>query len=310
MKPPLSLPVTLNRHQVYIFPTLYGFLFIGVLLAMLAGSINYDNNMGFLLVFLLGGIAFVSMIHTYRNLFALVILSASAEPVFAGDIANFKFMVRSKSVDRKAIGASFKGGDAVIENIGVGTDTSIDVKTAALNRGVFQPGRLTLWTRFPAGLFRAWCVLDLDLKCIVYPKPIAGPITHKMGTGNSEENNHSLVRGLDDFAGLKTYQPGDPIRRIAWKSLSRGLGVFSKDFEGDESTSMWFDYESMTAMDPENRLSRMCYMVLKAHNMNVEYGIKLPGKSIPPGKGDRHKNRCLKALALFGKSNEAQESRF
>jgi len=40
-------------------------------------------------------------------------------------------------------------------------------------------------------------------------------------------------------------------------------------------------------------------MVLKAHHMNAEYGLSLPGRTIAPGKGERHKHQCLKSLALF-----------
>lgn len=292
--------MTLNRHRVYIFPTTYGFLFMGVLFAMLAGSINYNNNLGFLLVFLLGAITLVSMIHTYRNLIGLTVLSTSVNPVFAGDIAVVRFTVRSETTRRTAIAAAFKGHDTALENIAARIDTFIDVKAPSRDRGIYRPGRLTLWTRYPLSLFRAWSVIDLDLNCIVYPKPIPGPFIRAMGMGNVEQNGTSHDHGADDFSGLKVYQAGDPIRRIAWKSLSRGLGVFSKNFEGDGRAALWLDYETITGTDPEKKLSRICDMVLKAHTMNVEYGLTLPGKTIPPDKGDRHKHKCLKALALFG----------
>lgn len=302
MKQEISLPLTLNRHRIYIFPTLYGFLFIGVLFAMLVGSINYNNNLGFLLVFLLGGIALISMLHTYRNLLGLVVLSISVDSVFAGDMALFRILVRSGPArERTAVVAAFSNSDTSIEDIPADTDARIDIKAETQVRGIFRPGRLTLWSRFPLSLFRAWAVLDMDLSCIVYPKPVAGRLIHTTGAGDVEADGGKQERGADDFAGLKQYRPGDPVRQIAWKSLSRGLGVFSKDFEGDGRAAVVFDYHAMDARDPEVRLSRICDMVLKAHNMNIEYGLALPGKTISPGKGDRHKHQCLKALALFGR---------
>ena len=60
------------------------------------------------------------------------------------------------------------------------------------------------------------------------------------------------------------------------------------------------DYDAIRAQDPETRLSRLCDMVIKVSAMNLEYGIRLPDEIIAPGKGDRHRDLCLKRLALFG----------
>ena len=40
-----------------------------------------------------------------------------------------------------------------------------------IDLGVLRPGRLTLFTRFPVGLFHAWSYVDLDTHCVVYPRP-------------------------------------------------------------------------------------------------------------------------------------------
>ena len=44
---------------------------------------------------------------------------------------------------------------------------------------------------------------------------------------------HMTGRGDDaDLAGLREYQRGDPLQRVAWKAVARGAGWFSKSFEG------------------------------------------------------------------------------
>ncbi|NJK44685.1 MAG: aquaporin, partial [Pleurocapsa sp. SU_196_0] len=45
--------VFLHQRRVFIFPTRYGLTFAASLLAMLAGSINYDLSLGFVLTFFL-----------------------------------------------------------------------------------------------------------------------------------------------------------------------------------------------------------------------------------------------------------------
>ena len=53
------LPVIIDRKKIRIRPTRNGLIFIALVLAMFLGSINYNNNLGFLLTFLLGSLAFV-----------------------------------------------------------------------------------------------------------------------------------------------------------------------------------------------------------------------------------------------------------
>lgn len=297
-----DLPVTLTRHKVYILPTAHGYQFVVFLLAMLVGSINYNNNLGFLLVFLLGGIMLVSMIYTYRNVVGIKILSVSAQPVFAGKTALFRFLVRAGDIHRRAIAFMIENEFHAIENIIAKHDEAIDVKTRAPVRGVLTPGRVTVWSRYPLGLFRAWTVISPDISCVVYPDPLGGPFKVSKGPGDSEkEDDRPEKRGVEDFSGLKHYQPGDSIKQISWKSLSRGMGLFTKEFSGGGSATVLLDYNDIKGLDMEFKLSRLCDMVLKAHNMNSEYGLFLPGITIPPDKGDRHKHVCLKNLALYGK---------
>ncbi len=300
MKKATSLPISLRRPSIHISPTFYGFLFMGVLVVMLIGSINYNNNLGFVLVFMLGGMGLISMVHTYRNLSGLTILSISAAPVFAGDASIFNLMVRSGTAHRTAVAIAVQKSKNVVTDIPVGTDLRIDLEIATQTRGLLQAGPLKIESLFPLGLFRVWAVLELDAQCCVYPKPLSGPRIQAEGLGNISANGKNKDGGADDFAGLRTYQAGDPIRHIAWKSLARGLGLFSKDFETEGRGSVVFDYNKIKADDPEIKLSFICSMILAVQRANIKYGLQLPGKSIPPDNGDRHRHRCLKALALFG----------
>ncbi len=61
-------PVVLGQRRVYILPTAGGLMFGVTILLMLIGSINYNLNLGYVLVFLLAGNGMVSMLHTWRNL--------------------------------------------------------------------------------------------------------------------------------------------------------------------------------------------------------------------------------------------------
>lgn len=296
---PDSLPVVFKRQRVYILPTAHGFLFLIILLAMLLGSINYNNNLGFLLVFLLGSITLVTIIHTYRNLVGMEVLSVSADPVFAGKTALFRFLVRSEGSHRRAVGFMLENGHPTLEHITARTDEMVGAAYPAPSRGMLKPNRLIVWTRYPLGLFRAWTVISPAMSCVVYPSPLAGPFHFAGGMQGEASDTNAAKRGTDDFSGLAPYRPGDPVGKISWKSFARGMGVFTKEFVGGSSVSVMLDYDAMGDINMEHKLSRLADMVLKAHGMNAEYGLRLPGRTIAPGKGERHRHACLKALALF-----------
>ena len=82
-------PVTLVQRRIFILPTRQGYFFAFVLLLLLLSSINYSLSLGFVLTFLLGSMAGVAMLHTWRNLAHLRIRPGRCEPVFAGETAHF-----------------------------------------------------------------------------------------------------------------------------------------------------------------------------------------------------------------------------
>lgn len=302
------LPWTVTRKDTYILPTRHGWMFLLVLTAMLAGSINYNNNLGFMLVFLLGSMAVVSMIHTHRNLVGFKILSVSARPVFAQETAVFVLMISPEGRRRNALEFFFEKPRPAIENLAADAEARISVRAAAPKRGLLAPGPLTVSTGFPLGLFYAWSRMRLNCFCVVYPKPIAAPFEFsKITKGGTNQDSPPVQFGTDDFLGLKVYQPGDPVRRISWKALSRGQGLFTKEFASHGRSRLVFDYAQMTGNDTETRLSQLCDLVRKAADANMEYGLNLPGSFIAPDRGRDHRHRCLKALALFGINQEFRD---
>ncbi|MEJ2131071.1 MAG: DUF58 domain-containing protein, partial [Gammaproteobacteria bacterium] len=111
----------------------------------------------------------------------------------------------------------------------------------------------------------------------------------------------ALVRdGSDDFVGMREYVPGDSPRQINWKSWARGAGLQVKEFGGYADRRVWLDWDSLAGLDGEMRLSRLCGWALDAARQRVDYGLRLPGLSIEPDQGDRHRDEVLRALALFG----------
>ena len=65
------------------------------------------------------------------------------------------------------------------------------------------------------------------------------------------------------------------------------------------SSELWLDWDEARAPDTESRLSVLAQWVIQAERFGQSYGLRIPGTSIPPARGEAHRTRCLEALALF-----------
>ena len=150
--------------------------FILLLLGLFAGAVNYNNNLGFLLTFLLGSVVFVSITHTYKNIFGIKILSCSTQPVFAGEQAGFEFVIDDSGIDRQGVEfALFRGKPLTLDFIN-GPKNRINLKVPASSRGVLRPWPLLIYSDYPLGLFRVQSQLQLEIECLVYPRPLTGEV--------------------------------------------------------------------------------------------------------------------------------------
>ncbi len=292
-------PVTLDRNRVYILPTRHGLLLALVIGAIFIGGVNYDNSLAFMLAFLLGGLALIAILHTYRNLAGLVIEAGRCLPVFAGEIARFQLGIRNDTaVPRLAVGLAPEGEAAMVVDLVPGMNW-VELPRPAQRRGRQQLGRVTVATRFPLGLFRAWSPFELAMGCLVYPAPAPqrGLPRPQWGSGG---NVGDQGRGDDDFAALRPYHAGDSLRHVHWKAVAREQGLQTKQFGGHQLEELWLSWELAGGVPVEARLERLCRWVLEADAAGIAYGVVLPDFRLPPAHGAAQRRAALEALALFG----------
>jgi uncharacterized protein (DUF58 family) len=292
--------IVLVQRRIFILPSNYGVMYVAALLLMLTGSINYNLSLGFVLTFLLGALGINSILHTFRNLARLKISPGRVEPVFCGGHAQFMLVFdNTGALARYSIGITRDGTHDVYLDVPANQNATARVAIPAARRGLLRPGRLTVFTRFPLGLCYAWAYADLDTRCVVYPRPEATtpplplPEAHN-GLGIS----HGI--GQEDFAGLRSYSPGDSPRHVAWKAAAREQGLLTKQFSGRADSELWLDWRATPAsLGSEGRLSRLTRWVIDAHAASLSFGLRLPGIELPPAPGDAQRERCLEALAMF-----------
>ncbi|MEN8200834.1 MAG: DUF58 domain-containing protein, partial [Thermodesulfobacteriota bacterium] len=219
-------------------------------------------------------------------------------PVFCGQPAVFAFSVQNPGRGRLSLSFAFSGNSPITVDLASGGTETVTLSHETEKRGLLLPAKLTIATLYPLGLFRCWSPLNLDIRCLVYPRPIQGAAVTSHGLNIQEDSGESGGPGVEDFAGLKNYQPGDSMQRISWKSFSRGQGLQTKVFEGQRGRSLTFDPDALPGDDLEWKLSRICHMILQAESRHQSYGLKLGSHLVEPDQGSVHRRKCLRLLAL------------
>lgn len=299
---PRDQPVQLQRNRIFILPTRYGLLFAVLTFVMLIGSTNYNNSVGFLLTFLLIGLGLVSILHTYRNLAELGFRAGRSEPVFCGDTARYTLYVNNPGdFFRHAIGIEAEGNAVVYHDIAAAADSPIEIEAMTRHRGLRTLGPLTVFSRYPLGLFHAWSCVALEARCVVYPKPSPYAAVPRV-PGADGNARAAQSAGSEDFHGFRDFHYGDSPRHVDWKAAARGQKLYTKVFADHEDNELWLNWDDRPEPDIESRLSGLCRGVLDAEDSGLRYGLRMPACCITPDNGPAHRHACLKALALFGET--------
>ena len=293
----------IGRRNVAVGPSAAGALFGAALLAMLVAALNYQLTLGYALTFLIAGVAVVALLHTVRNLSMITLRGARAEPVFAGQHAEFTLIVRNATRFERFALSLHAAGMAQPEHFDVpaGAEQFVSVALPTEKRGWMSIPRFTLTTTFPIGIWRARARWQPAQRVLVFPAPEtpAAPLPARStahGEGTRSGNGHG------DPIALRPYADGDPPQRIAWKAVARSASgelvtLQRGEAELGETTLDW--YELPASMDDEARLSRLTRWTIDADASGSRFSLRLPGVLVEHDSGPAHRMRCLEALATW-----------
>ncbi|MYM26368.1 hypothetical protein GTP46_27435, partial [Duganella sp. FT135W] len=130
--------VTLTMRRVFIVPTRAGLGFAVLLLVMLIGALNYNLGLGFALTFFAGACAVADMYLTAKNLALLQLAPGRAQPVFAGEEAQFELHLLNRTRrDRYALWLGFQldGEPHHVTDVAAGAASALRLSARAPERG-------------------------------------------------------------------------------------------------------------------------------------------------------------------------------
>jgi len=292
-------PVVLRHRRIYILPTKRGIAFLATLAMTLLTSLNYSLSLGFVATFMLAGLVAAALVHTFRNLAGIELRPLAAGETFAGGVMPFTLVLAGGVTPRYAMTLSARGCRPVTVDVVPDSALPVALELLTPRRGRIVLGRVTLSSRFPMGLWHGWAYVHFPLAGIAFPTPETSP--PPLPGGNAGQEDLSMARGENgDLAGLRKYQPGDPLQRVAWKAVARGAGWHSKQFEGSGGGPVHLSWAALPAtLDPKGRIARLTAWVLAAERAARPFALTAPGIALPVGQGREHRRAALTALALL-----------
>jgi len=308
--------VTLDHNRIFILPTRAGLVFSGVAMTVWLGSLNFNLQLGFLLAFLVLSIALVGMYQTHRNLVQLAVREQRVAPVHAGEVADFDFVIDNPTREaRFAINLAFvlprrrrakshrqpeRAMPGVWVDVAASSSARVSIGLPTRRRGRRRCPRVRISTRFPFGLWEAWAYASPQMTTVVYATPETDAPPLPLGSGGDRDIANGVVAGNDDFAGVRPYRAGDPLKSIAWRLAARSDELSVKLFESSAGEETVLDFDVLSrALPVEQRIARLTRWVLVADAAGLRYSLNLPGSHIPTAPGPAQRVRCLEALALF-----------
>ena len=287
---------SINRKNIYIFPTKDGFQLGLFLITALIASTIYQINLGLIILVTLSVLFFLSILITYENLnhiqikdYENIIDSNGKEPL--------KLIINNSSKQKK-INLNIIDNKDVLKSETFNLNTGSNVITfnnPFLKRGCYDYPLLKIQTIFPFGITKAWNWFQLKERFYVYPSPIM----------YFKDLNHFLVETLkyksdfsEDFDGIDQFQEGMSESKIAWKISNSKDQLYIKKFESKlESKKILIDYNQIPIQDHEKKLGIIVFLLKECLQQNKVFAIKIKDQSSDFGDNKKHFENCLKLIA-------------
>jgi uncharacterized protein (DUF58 family) len=178
-------------------------------------------------------------------------------------------------------------------------------------RGCYQVGPLEVTATDPLGIFHFRQELSGTTELLVYPSTVDLPWMFPPGGspfGISSLHTAEMRGQGSEFFGIREYQPGDPLRRVHWRTSARTGRLAVVEYEHDVSVDLTVVLDarrgSEVGQGAETTLEMASTVAASLARMVLERGnrcrLVIPGVSVPrPGddRGVEALQAILEALA-------------
>lgn len=293
--------------KIHVRPNRHTLVLGAMLLTMWYACAAQQNGGAYVLLFLITGLILISLLHARANLRAVKLDIGAVAPAQAGGVLRVP-LVLTVDGGRPPAGIEITADGArepvFVESLSAEQSVRAELRVGMRSAGVGRDLNLVLRSLVPLGFFTAERIVRVPRASVVLPRPAGTlPLPEPMaGAAGAEGGVQRSTKGAgegEDFSGVREWAPGDSLRHVDWKAVARGRPMMVKQWSGAPAGTLWLEWESLALPEPA-RISQLAQWIDDAETQGHRYGLKLPGQTIAPGAGVRHRRRCLEALAMLG----------
>ena len=295
----------LRKPRIYIVPSGYGMVFLTVILIFVTVGATYNNNLIFILAFLLFSIFVVSMLETHINMKSILLTFNSAEETFVGEpLALLFYLTHDGKRTRRQITvrcANKSWGEFPAERVDLRSNEvrqPVKLTVQVRERGAHDLPAVVVETFFPLGLFRAWQYLKVDGQILAYPRPEGLRLLTPIETSAGQEELGLSQSPEGDFGELRNHREGESYHQVAWKHYARTNQLYSKIHWGSDHRHYHIPWDPR-GLELERYLQQMSRWVQLAADEGASFAMDLPRFVIESGEGVDQARICWRALARY-----------
>ena len=220
--------------------TSIGRLFLTVVGLLYLASITSQSGLLLTLIGVLGGCFLVNWIVSRRTVGKVQLDAPLTQFLYEGEKISQPWKLRNTS--RRELGAvEFSSPLGVLFRVRMFRAEEVQNRVPELvftRRGVYRHGEIQVASLAPFGLLHSLNKLNIPGEVVVYPAlyPVDPPRAagYDAMVGGKHQGGQRTTSGAQ-FAGIRPWQAGDPLKQIHWKSSSKGLGLMVKTFDEELS---------------------------------------------------------------------------
>ena len=287
----------MRKRKYFVRITTSGYIFVFVTIVLSVGAVNTANNLLHIVASSMLALMLLSGMGSFLNFFYLRITLIPPEEVFAGIPAPFQLIVNKQRGNSFFLTFETSFGKTKIPFIKGKVEASLWLKF--LDRGTVPLDTIKIDSGFPLGFFRRFTFKPVNQKIVVYPIPLPTLFPPLSSKSSGENEGYSRYGELcDEIKELRSYTHSDPLKWIDWKATARKGTAIVRDFYRIAGDTLIINLANKTGQDMEKQLSEAAYLIMEGHRKKLSIGLILPNEQISPGRGEEHKTRLLKAIAL------------
>ena len=168
-------------------------------------------------------------------------------------------------------------------------------------RGELRFAGFGVFTRFPFGLFSKSLALAAEARATVYPALDAevGELP-RLGTREQGQCAEGSRGPGASVAGVREFAPGDPPRRIDWRSSLRSGALWVREVEAEQDGEIWVRLRTEGARpgeDFEREVRRSASEVARYLEQGLRVGLRSGPERFEPAGGPEQRACLLSHLA-------------